>query len=669
MFLRPVLLLVVLLPIARAQDPASGPAPKHHLTLRFEATQASYRRLSTPLVFTFDSATATRTLKDEYLAGHDPAVASGHCWYGEMDGPFPSPRTLRVLWWEITYANGHEWIAGAILNESTPPVGRVQGRAQSRLDRGRWNGFYPSRSDEFFDDVEIPDHMGAEFHWGAPEPWIQLDKIQYYARVSAPPIASALDFSPIAAPDFAGGWSWNPQWDPLDRTHFQTAAGVNPYLGDHRNPNILAIVGDLPLRRVYERQTHSHYLTQQMSAHLTSFLNAQKRNDRSRQLAILLSLSQFSGAQTGTFSPTLGPPHWISGRPQYLAISATGDQPKAGVRYNLTKTDRAALKPFLLHEGREEIAKGRWQFTECFGRDQLDPDDPGMNELQARASQYGGQYGAANGYQEFEHGGWVANDAAAWVLYADPLALRRLHHAAEGHCSVPLQAHSSRSTCGWELNDCEEIAYLFSGTAWNDDAARYQAKAREAAVFTWQHKVSSTPYKCLLTRGYEYLPRPGTQDPSYKGVLEGAFQLAIATLAFARGAELEPPGEYRNLSLDLVRYCAECAMQPGIVDWERGIIDSYPALGPDASAPNAARGLEMRASPHQGRDWISDQGWLGPAMAAAAKVTGDAKIMEFARRIWLMQKARKVDRGMSFLSPDLWYVWGMHYRQAEVFGW
>jgi len=661
-------------------------APKHHLTLRFEATQESYRRIPNEhyaaMAFTFDSKTATLILKDEYLAGRDPNTASGHCWYGEMQGPWPSPKTLRVLWWEITYKDGSEWIAGAILSESTPPVGRIEGKGQAKLNGGQWNGFWPAKNDAFIDGIEIPDQMGACFGWFEPKPWPHTEKMKWWFQRSPQAVPSALNFAPIEAPDFAGGqWQWD--YDPQDRS------ADARYFGDGRsNPNIAQIVGDLPLRRVYPRQTHSHYITQQCSMHFEAWLNATKLGDKTKAQEILRALHQNSQVQTGAFSPKLGPPKWISGRPQYLTINAQGDQPTRGVRYKLTKVDTDAVRPFILHEGRVEIG-GMWQFTECFGRDQLDPHDLGMNELQARTSQFGGQYGTANGHQEFEHGGWLVSDCAAWTLYGDPLALRRVRHTAEGHVTVALQAHSSRSTCGWRPNDEQLAAFAMANTAWDADARRYAGDARDAARWTWTHKLSETPYRALLTRGYEYLkPYPRSYeidealgyDPRYAGILEGSFQLAIATLNFVQSSRMEPDGFWRNLYLTLVRYCADCAMQPGVVDAERGILDSYPVIGPDPAAPIDAAtgkpsipiGLEMRAAPHQSRGWISDEGWLGPAMAGAALVLQDRKVEAFAKLIYLKQLAQRVQGGQSFLSPNLGNIWQMHREQAkaaDVFGW
>src|SRR5262245_12190511 len=105
-------------------------APKHRLQLSFSAREVPILPVNQMAqawqilpqgqerVFTFDSQTATRIEQPQYFEGHFADQAQGRCFYSRMEPAEYPEKSLRVFWWEVTYKNGDEWIAGAILNEA-----------------------------------------------------------------------------------------------------------------------------------------------------------------------------------------------------------------------------------------------------------------------------------------------------------------------------------------------------------------------------------------------------------------------------------------------------------------------------------------------------------------------------------------------------------------------
>lgn len=640
--------------------------PKHRIQVQFDAIEVplrppqdkgpAYQKLASPIRWIYDSDWGAYDRTQDYFSGRGPE-ATGKVYYGSMKLAPPlwnDPRqSLRFLWWEITYRDGTEWIAGAVLNESIEaPLDRMKGDLRVWL---------PGRPESFgFGAAALSDENGCTFSFGEPKPWVHPAKLAFY--INQMPSGTVLPrekwFDPVACPDAQQGLSWQQPWNPVDRT------GDPRYAGDSRNPGLDATLNHIPVPRWYERQTHSHYRETFYPPHVAAFLAAQKQGAQALVRKICRSLWEWSASQSGCVSP-LGAGRYCDGRPNHLGF-VDGSLPRAGQRYRLTDVDSAALRPFILHEGRPEIGKGgAYQFTECFGRN-------GIHWYSVRASQYAGQYGLPNG-SDFEHGG-QENLVGAALILGDPLAQRQLHHICEEHVSQIDQAfpeHSSRSTAGWLIKDLWLGYLVFHGNPeFGTDAERYREAAYKTAQRVWQDRIDETPYLCLLGVAYEKVDISQPQKDWYIG--EATMQLGIALHAMCYGALLEPDVPKKRFWENLVNYIADVLMQPGVIAWEDGgILARYSSRGPapdDGITPVSKR-LQQTAPPQYNfRNVISAEGWCGPAFALAGRVTRRPAIIQLARDIYDHQKLMSESRGVGFLSSNSWSAWSMHHDQIVSFG-
>lgn len=640
--------------------------PKHRLLVKFEIAERPIHPVNQegpawgppdqPITFVFDSASAHVFEKPEYFEGHAPEQATGRCFYSHLipQGTWSDPRnSLRLLWWEIEYKNGQERIAGAVLNEAMEAaLGRLKGKITVTA---------PGFGETVIDGATLSDQSGCRFWLGAPvQEWVNWPKLQYYVANSpkdtfaAPKLFSA----PIPCQDAIGGKVWNSQWTPQDRTDDPR------YQGDSRNPGITVQLNGIKVPRIYERQTHAHYRECFRSSFETMYIAAAKLQDQELEGSVLRALNEWVDAQVGAVSPvTVGA--YIDGRPNHLALF-DGTPFRAGVKYNLNDIDRAAPRTCELSEGRPAVSKGKWQFTECFGR-------KGLHFLEL-AGHYMDQYRTPNG-SDFEHGG-QENLAAAAIILGDPTAKRQLHHICEEHMSKPVaKFHSTRSDAGWKLVDLWLGYLVFQGNSvFGNDAERYRQRAYEIAQAIWEARLDQTPYQALLTVGYEYIPK-GVPENEIR-LNEASMQLGIATYAACLGARLESDSVRREFWLDLVRYNVGCLLQPGVVDWSRGgILARYSTGGPAALNPDDPKSVGQRLeetapSAYRFRNVLSAEGWVGQGLSMASRLILDwPELTEMSRQVYVAQKMQRVEGGAWFLSPQSWSAWTSARESVVTHGW
>jgi len=629
--------------------------PKHRLQISFDVQEGpvlpvnqkgpAWQKHPTPTHFYLDSSKAVCIPQDHFFEGRAPN-ATGHCWYSYIPfAPHGDPRhSLRVLWWEIVYEDGSEWVACWVGNESIEaPIGRLKGDLRAWIEG----------VGAFGTIATLGDQGGCAFTVaGKPQAWLHWPKYKFWhdqrPKVDALPLARW--FEPQACPDAQGGAEWKPAWSPSVRTG-ATYAGLQ------------VAMNGLEVPRWYERNTHSHYRETFRSLYETAWAAAAKADDKELAQKILDRLWEWSAAQAGCASPTGS--GYIDGRPNHLAF-LDGSLPRAATRYRLTATDRAAGKPFVLHEGRPELGKNGWQFTECFGRDKL-------HWLDSCGGRYQGQYLAPNG-SDFEHGGHENLVAAALIL-GSPIAQRELHHICEEHVSQGIPKHSSRSTAGWFLKDLWLGYLVFEGNSvYGEDAERYRAHANAVAEWTWQNRYDLTPYQCLLGTNWEYYDHSIEEERAV--FTEATMQLACALHASCFGAQLESDITARKLWHELVGFLAACLVQPGIIDWQRGgILARYSSQGPLAGTPGETRTvgklLEATAPPaYNFRNVLGAEGWIGPALAHAARVTGDPEIRALAKDVWEHQRQVSKEHGAyKFLDAKSIDSWAHYHDSIVTFGW
>lgn len=627
-------------------------APKHHLKINFQVTERGFTKLAAPELYQFDSESAHIFSLDRYLEGHH-GFKEAHIFYSYLSSPtWSDPRhSLRVLWWEYEYPDGTTWIGGAVLNEAIEgALGRFAGHINVGLIKEGEAGEFQAGN------CHILDQRGFSFSFGKPKAAPHFQKLTYFLNNSIPAgkIPPEKFYVPVPAPDRIGGDSaWKPDWSPRDRT------GDPRYAGDSRNPPLDGQLHGIPVPRWYEAQTHAHYRESFRSIHETGWLAAKKAGNQALEEAVLRDLWEWCQSNYGSFSPSLGPTHFIDGRPLHLSF-LDGTLFQAGRRYRLTQVDQAALKPAVLTEGRPQIGKGQYQFTECFGREKL-------SYPERVSDKFAGQYLGANG-RDFEHGGHESLVASALIL-GDPLAKRQLHHICEEVLSNWIMSHSTRSTCGWNILVLAYGYLVFTGTQWNDDAERYISRFRDVAQWTWDHRMDLTPYQGMLTVTYEklYLDQPE------EGVLgwEASMQCAVALYTFVVGARVDSDAASRGLYQDLCRYLVGVLQQDYIVDWSRGgILARWSLQGPVAEDPTqpktASERLELSGGAYGFRNVDAAEGWCGGALAAAARLLQDPKIEAFAKEVYDHQKV-KITGGQPMLSWNAPTSWAMHYESHVTF--
>lgn len=639
--------------------------PKHRIEIEFTATERGFAVAATPERWEFDSESVHITSLDYYLEGH-VGCEFAHVYYSNLvrPGVWTDPRqSLRVLWWEYQYQDGSWWIAGAVLNEAIEgTLGRFKGNLKvtvqkpaERPSEGHPGTMPKEEASEGI--VTLLDQRSASFSFGAPQAFPHLAKIQYYVRNSIPEgtIPPESLYAPQAAPRRNGGEkTWKPDWSPRDRT------GDPRYQGDSRNPNIDKMLAGLPVPRWYEAQTHAHGLESFRSKHETGWLAAKKAGNQTLEKTILRSLWEEVSSDYGSFSPSLGAEYWIDGRPGFLSF-LDGSLPRAGIRYRLTEVDSAALKPFVLTEGRPQISKGGlYQFTECFGREKL-------SYLERVSDKYAGQYIGANAW-DLEHGGQEDGVAAALIL-ADPLAKRQLHHRAEEVLSNGRMVHSTRSTpAGWNMLPLLYGYLVFIGNSvFGIDADRYIETASDWAEWTWDHRFDTTPYQGVLTVNYEKL----VLDQPEENVLgwEASMQIACALHAATVGYRIESDNFHKQLYAELIQYYGDVLAQDYVIDPSYGGILARWSLQFKAdlqSTVPVSEQLKLSGGSYAFRNWDGAEGWCGPALAAAARIVPE--LMPLAQQIYDHQKTKLVS-GRPMLSPNHEEGWSMYAESIITFGW
>jgi len=658
--------------------------PKHRLQITFTASEIPNRPITQTSeawkildpgeeqVFTFNSDVALCQPQDHYFEGHSSEQAEGHCWYSWMQPAplFNQGMSLRVLWWEITYADGSEWVAGAVLNESMEgPLGRLRGKLEITALDGARVGIL---------NATLSDQNGCCFSFGQPQAWVHPEKLRWYVNRFRNDGTLPPDFFwvPQPCPDAQGGDAWQPQWTPfqVDMKNPDGSYVLPKYWNssDPRNPPIGKFIGKSRVADWYLRQTHSHYREGGdgfRTPQETAWQAAGRAGDKPLETQILSALWDYTQAQVGGLSPT--GQGYIDGRPNHLAL-LSGDLFRAGQKYNLNAQDQAAPFTAVLHEGRPQIGKSGQQFWENFGRS-------GIHWVEVTASQFKGLYGLPNG-SDFEH---CASGplAAASVLYGDPLAARQLHHICEEHVSQGTPLHSTRSTSGWFLVDLADGHVAFQGNpVFGADADRYREHAFKVATEVWQRRLDQTPYQGVLSVEYgRLITEDASGDPLPESAWmgnEATMQLSIALHAGCVWYQLESNETRRAFWRAWIDYIAkDCIGQPGVIDWSRGgILKRYSIQGPAALDPNDPKSigerLEMTAPPnYNSREVLSAEGWVGPAMAEAWLVTQDQRTHDIAKEIYDHQALVNVGHNVKQFSPQNWSAWGQFWPSIQAFGW
>ena len=687
---RPIIPTPTPIPIPEpAPPPVVSNAPDHRITVKFTINERGWKKLATPIVATFDSAAPGTHLfsQDYFLAGHAPQDATGHIWRSFLQPmSFNEPeRTLRITWWHYKYADGSWWIAGAVLNDSIEaPLPRMRGIMEVNLCDldGKVRESFPSGV------CTIALQEGFSFSFGTPGRFLNYGAAKYFinnfgeAGGVLPPDRL---WQPQTAPDRIGGnGPWQSQWTP-HRIDLKNTDGTWVYpqywaTDDPRNPPIGAAIGDIEVPNLYLDQTHAHHREVFRSPFETGWQAHERAGNSPGVKAVLRALYQWSARQVGSWSPKLGPPYWIPGRPAYLN-GLDGWMPDAGVRYKLTATDVAALKPWIGHEGRVEITKGNlYQFPECFGQDWGKPlSENAISPLELSGGRYSGGYSDTQAW-DLEHGG-SENLTAAAILLGDPTAMMHLHHWCAEYQTNGIVKHSSRAS-GWMI-----VIPLNGWLSFKDkpafrlDAESYLDYARSVAQWVWQARLDETAYRGLLGRNY------GARDLSIPeedtGGFEGAFGSAIALNAFCMGAQVDPDPSARGLWLDLVEYTALLFTQPGIIQrsnatFKGGVLDSWNLFGPKSEADMPGKTIDERLRANSGNytgvDWLADQGWSGPALSKAARVLKAAgraswQVVDALAKEIRGYQSLEVYNGISFLSPKGGDGWAMYFEQSVSYGW
>lgn len=623
--------------------------------------------------FHFDSNQALCQPHDYYLEGLSQDQATGHCWYSWLQ-PTPAGKpqmSLRVWWREITYADGSLRIDGAVLNESMEaPIGRLKGKLEVSIE-----GFVAPYTDP---DAVLSDENGCAFEFGELRPWLNLGKLRWYVnRTRKDDVTPPSPFwTPQPCPDARGGDAWQPGWTPFP-VNLKNPDGswTTPKYwdsSDPRNPPIGHFIGESKVSNWYARQTHSHYREGGegfRTPQETGWQALSRKNDVQGQKDVLRALWEYTRAQVGGKSPT--GQGYIDGRPNHLSL-LSGELFRAGKKYNLNAQDTNAPFAAILHEGRPQIGKTGRLFWECFGRQML-------HWIEVTASQFKGLYQLPNG-QDGEHCSTEPLAAAA-ILHGDGLAMRQLHHICEEYLSNQDALHSTRSWwAGWPLINLANGFLVFQGNSvFGADAERYRDYAFKRAAESWQARFDETPYKGMITVGYEYMDQHDSEGKplpeSKKMGYEGTMQLAIALHAACVWYQLDGDAERRKFWLALIKYLAlECLDQPGIIDWTRGgIIQRYSLQTPHAvpGGPSASELVEQNAAPnYQKRVQLSDEGWVVPALAEAWLVTGIDRIHDMALDGYNHQKLIHVGHNQETIySPTDWSAWGTNYPAVQAFGW
>jgi hypothetical protein len=658
--------------------------PKHKITLRFLANEIPTQPVDQnglawtilaqgqESVYTFDSSTAQRHEEKGFFENHVAQQGVGRCWYAHLD---PTPeghpeRSLRVLWWEVAYPNGHEWIAGAVLNEALEgPIGRLRGRLIATLDDGKGVFVVPSAT--------MWDETGCVFEFGHPEKWVDLERYAWYQnrfRSPAPVPPNAL-WTPVPCPDVQGGArAWQPQWTPfsvnLKRPDGSWVLPKYWATSDPRNPPIGQLIGEVQVADWYAAQTHSHYREGSEGFRApweTAFQAFARAGDNDGENLVLQSLWDRNKRQVGCQSPTNA--GFIDGRPNQLA-TLDGALFVAGKRYEFTESDKAAPFTAILQEGKPQIGKSGYLFWQCFGREQ-------MHFLDLVYGQFKGLYMGNQG-SDFEH---CAGEAllAGVILYGDPLAARQLHHICEEQCTkAATKLHSTRSDNGWKLATLLDGYLAFHGNSvYGADAERYRNVAFEVGAHCWQARYDETPYHAALTVGYEYQDQsvPEAQQFGY----EATMQLAVALNATTQWYQVEPDASRKAFWLEFASYLFQCADQPGIIDWKRGgLIPRYSLQTPLVSPidPRTASELvESYADPHYNRrEGLADSGWLIDAIAEFFNALPQG---ELRTRAAAVAKAGYEAQGQTIIgsgnlttfSVRNFSAYGQHYPCVQAFGW
>lgn len=663
--------------------PDATTAPKHRLQLSFAAREVPFspvnqqglaweiRAPGQEKVYTFDSSKAQLIQQPQYFAGRSAEQASGNCWYARMEPADYPEKSLRVLWWEVKYRNGDEWIAGAILNEALDvkdlPIGRLRGKVLASIDDGKFIQQVTSAT--------IWDQTGCVFEFGKPQSWVHPAKLTWYTNRFGNLVGVPPDYfwGAIPRPDAQGGNEWKPEWTPYPiNLKNPDGSWVSPKYwntSDPRNPPIGQLIGDVKVGNFYADQTHSHFREGAEGFRApweAGYIALGKVNDYDSQNAALNSLWWRNSRQTGRQSPTNA--GFIDGRPNHLAL-LNGELFTAGKKYAITPDDKAAPFTGILQEGKPQIGKSGHLFWECYGRSNL-------HFLDLVGGQFKGLYMSDQG-SDFEH---CCGEPllAGWILMADPLAARQLHHICEEYVTkTNTKLHSTRSDNGWKLATlCNGFLAFYGNPTFGPDAERYRNAAFQVAANCWQARFDESSYRAAITVGYEYQDQ-SIPEPQQFGY-ESTMQLGVALHATTMWYLAEPDPVRKKFWLAFATYLFECADQEGIIDWKRGgIIQRYGLHTPHPSAtdPRSPSELvEAYADPrYQRRENLGAEGWLIDAIAEfySALPEGPLKARAglVAKQGYEVQKGIVIGGGgLTTFNPRNWSAWGTHFPLVQAFG-
>lgn len=620
--------------------------PSHRIQALFNVTQHHYNYVSQDgtNVMSFDSNDAVLHPLD-YWKGFVGGTVQG--FYSKLKYK-NSPIGPSIYWAVYLFDDKTECIIGNVVNESMEhPLGRLVGTLNVRID------------DNIVVDgeVELYDRTGCAFILGEPRrllKWMHLlPKLRTFARTLS--IPESIFATRKTVPDSIDPDVWYADYNPQVRTYDKR------YQGNWENPDITAMLNGIPVARWEKRYTwydrlkrnefNTIFFTGWRSIEEEKRAGTRSKEELNKiEKDLLTSLNDWVAAQAGCFSPNL-PGKFLCGRTSQLSLD-DGTLWEANKKYNLNSYDKSLPFAAVLVDGMPILNKDGYQFSETYQR----RDEKVIPWVEAHGYRWGGGHQTPNSSNDAQRETEKLKMAA--MITGNVIAIRHLHNIVEEIVSNKVNDYRS-SMWGWNCNSLLNGWHFFGNN-------KYLIKARDYLRRLQDNKVSSTPYKALLTKKYWDVK---IQSP-YVGQ-ESIAEISPCIYACVQGYRLDPDPVYRAAWLALAKYGVECVMQPGVVDlYLGGIIGSYYIGGPAVdSTKTVGERLEITSNDSTRRIAHYPQCPVSSAIAAYVLETGDNTVREWLKPLWQAQsKAKWGKRDVPLFSNESEDAWGWYYELIALFG-